>query len=86
MTLGKTIFLDPNLMAAAQHLPGLLLVHELVYVRQWGELEVIRFIWRYLSAYVVGRLKALATAPPPSGIPLEVDAGRGSRLPSDNSA
>jgi hypothetical protein len=80
MTLGKTIFLDPDLMAAAQHLPGLLLVHELVHVRQWDELGVIRFLWRYLSAYVGGRMKGLGHRAAYLAIPLEVEAQVAARL------
>lgn len=80
MTLGKTIFLDPDLMAAAQHLPGLLLVHELIHVRQWGELGVIRFLWSYLSAYVGGRWKGLGHRAAYLAIPLEEEARVAARL------
>jgi len=80
MTLGKTIFLDPALMMAAQHRPGLLLVHELVHVRQWGELGVIRFLWRYLTAYLEGRWKGLGHRAAYLAIPLEVEARVAARL------
>jgi len=80
MTLGKTIFLDPALMMAAQHRPGLLLVHELVHVRQWGELGVIRFLWRYLTAYLGGRWKGLGHRAAYLAIPLEVEARVAARL------
>jgi Domain of unknown function (DUF4157) len=80
MTLGKTIFLDPALMTAVQHRPGLLLVHELVHVRQWGELGVLRFLWRYLSAYVGGRWKGLGHRAAYLAIPLEVEARVAARL------
>jgi hypothetical protein len=80
MTLGKTIFLDPALMTVAQHRPGLLLVHELVHVRQWGELGVIRFLWRYLSCYLGGRWKGLGHRAAYLAIPLEVEARVAARL------
>jgi len=80
MTLGKTIFLEPALMTAAQHRPGLLLVHELVHVRQWGELGVIRFLWRYSTAYLGGRWKGLGHRAAYLAIPLEVEARVAARL------
>lgn len=80
MTLGRTIFLDPALMTAAQNRPGLLLVHELVHVRQWGELGVARFLWRYLSAYLGGRWRGLGHRAAYLAIPLEVEARVAARL------
>jgi hypothetical protein len=80
MTLGTTIFLDPAVLAAAQHRSGLLLVHELVHVRQWGELGVIRFLWRYLTGYLGGRWKGLGHHAAYLAIPLEVEARVTARL------
>jgi hypothetical protein len=80
MTLGRTIFLDPALMTAAQYRPGSILVHELVHVRQWGELGVARFLWRYLSAYLGGRWRGLGHRAAYLAIPLEVEARVAARL------
>ena len=80
MTLGNTIFLDPAVLAAAQHRSSLLLVHELVHVRQWGELGVIRFLWRYLTGYLGGRWKGLGHHAAYLAIPLEVEARVTARL------
>ena len=80
MTLGKTIFIDPSLMTAARHRPGVLLVHELVHVRQWGELGVMRFLWRYLTGYLRGRWKGLSHRAAYLAIPLEVEARVTARL------
>jgi Domain of unknown function (DUF4157) len=80
MTLGHTIFLDPTVLTAAQHRSGLLLVHELVHARQWGELGVIRFLWRYLTGYLHGRWKGLGHHAAYLAIPLEVEARVASRL------
>lgn len=74
MTLGRTILLDPLLLSAAQDRAGLLLVHELVHVRQWHELGVVRFLWRYLTAYVRGRFDRLGHRAAYLAIPLEVEA------------
>lgn len=51
-----------------------LLAHELVHVRQWRELGVIRFLWNYLVPYFAGRLKGLSHWEAYEGIPLEIEA------------
>jgi hypothetical protein len=51
-----------------------LLAHELVHVRQWRELGVVRFLWRYLSAYSRGRFGGLTHQEAYEAIPLEVEA------------
>ena len=80
MTLGHNIFVDPAVLTSAKHRPGQLLVHELVHVRQWGELGVIRFLWRYLSGYLGGRWKGLGHHASYLAIPLEVEARVAARL------
>lgn len=74
MTVRNTIFLDPSLIERAERRSGLLLVHELIHVRQWHELGVLRFLWRYLRAYIGGRLKRLGHRAAYLAIPLEVEA------------
>jgi len=74
MTLRNTILLDPTLLSAAQDRAGILLVHELVHVRQWHDLGVPRFLWRYLTAYLRGRFDGLGHRGAYLGIPLEVEA------------
>ena len=78
-TLGPAT-VDPAVLTAAKYRPGLLLVHELVHVRQWGELGVIRFLWRYLSGYLGGRWKGLGHHAAYLAIPLEVEARVAARL------
>ena len=51
-----------------------LLAHELVHVRQWRELGVARFLWRYLGAYARGRAAGLGHQRAYEAIPLEVEA------------
>ncbi|MGH8993382.1 MAG: hypothetical protein ACRDZ7_17880 [Acidimicrobiia bacterium] len=53
-----------------------LLAHEMVHVRQWEELGVPRFVWRYLSSYFRGRLGGLSHHDAYQAIPLEVEARR----------
>ncbi len=49
ITLGRRIYM------AAEHASDALLRHELVHVRQAGELGVMRFLWRYVSEYLRNR-------------------------------
>jgi hypothetical protein len=69
MTLGRFVLLRRD------HLEDEgLFQHELVHVRQWRELGAPRFLWRYLSAYVRGRLRGLGHQAAYRSIPLEVEA------------
>ena len=69
MTLGHTI------LVRREHAgDGALLDHEMVHVRQWEELGVPRFLWRYLSAYLRGRLGGLSHDDAYRAIPLEAEA------------
>lgn len=75
MTLRNTILVDPLLLSAPQE-GGLLLVHELVHVRQWHDLGVLRFLWRYLTDYLRGRWEGLGHRGAYLAIDLEVEARR----------
>ena len=54
ITLGRRIYV------AAGHASDALLRHELVHVRQAGELGVLRFLWRYVAEYVRNRRRGMA--------------------------
>jgi hypothetical protein len=69
MTLGRVILLRRD-----HRVDEALLAHELVHVRQWRELGVTRFLWRYLSAYSRGRAAGLGHQRAYEAIPLEVEA------------
>jgi hypothetical protein len=73
LTLPNRIYVDPSVLARTPG-PGLLLVHELIHVRQWAELGVARFLWRYLSAYLGGRMRGMDHRTAYLAIPLEVEA------------
>jgi hypothetical protein len=60
--------------------PGLLLVHELIHVRQWKELGVLRFLWRYIAAYLSARMRGQGHRGAYLAIPLEVEARAAARL------
>jgi hypothetical protein len=51
-----------------------LLRHEAVHVRQWRELGFVRFLWRYLGAYLRWRLRGYDHWAAYRRIPLEVEA------------
>ena len=69
MTLGRWILIRRG----HDHDRGLL-AHELVHVRQWRELGPLRFLWRYLGAYVRGRLRGLGHREAYAAIPFEREA------------
>jgi len=53
ITLGRRIYIAEGYATDA------LLRHELVHVRQAGELGVIRFLWRYAAEYVRNRHRGM---------------------------
>lgn len=69
MTLGHTILMRRRHLGDAP-----LLDHEMVHVRQWEDLGVPRFLWRYLTAYGQGRARGLSHQAAYRAIPLEVEA------------
>jgi hypothetical protein len=69
MTLGRWI-----LIRRGHEHDRALLAHELVHVRQWRELGVVRFLWRYLGAYARGRVRGLCHRDAYAAIPLEQEA------------
>ena len=76
MTLRRSIFLDPSALGGTMVGSRSLLVHELVHVRQWVELGVLGFLWRYLGGYLRGRWSGLGHREAYLGIELEVEARR----------
>lgn len=69
MTLGRWI-----LVRRGHEHDDALIAHELVHVRQWRELGVVRFLSRYLGAYVRARGRGLGHQAAYEAIPLEVEA------------
>lgn len=69
MTLDRWI-----LLRRGHELDRALLAHELVHVRQWRELGVVRFLSRYLSTYVRGRFRGLGHRAAYAAIPFEREA------------
>ncbi len=76
LTLGRVVLL-------ARPVPtdgwSMLLCHELVHVRQWADLGVGRFLWRYLGDFVRGVRRHRRWGPAYADIRAEVEARQISR-------
>jgi hypothetical protein len=69
MTLGRTILIRPG-----REDDDDLLAHELVHVRQWADLGHLRFLVRYLGAYLANLARLRRHMAAYRAIPLEVEA------------
>lgn len=76
MTVPWAIYVNPRLLSGDRKTLGVLLHHELVHVRQWGELGVARFLIRYLTDYWRGRRSGLTHHQAYLAISLEEEARR----------
>jgi hypothetical protein len=74
MALRSTIFIRSSVLGSDPSALGPLIVHELVHVRQWAELGVIRFLWQYVAGYLRGRLTGLPHQDAYRVIPIEIEA------------
>lgn len=74
MTLPHAIYISPVLLRGDPALLARLVQHELVHVRQWRELGVVRFLSRYLREYVSARIKGLDHVAAYHSISLEREA------------
>jgi len=59
MTLGNTVYVDPKVLNGPARALGLLVIHELVHVRQWRKRGVFSFLGTYGSDYLGGRRRKL---------------------------
>ena len=74
MTVPWAVYLDPQLLAGDVHRLGGLIVHELVHLRQWRQLGVARFLWRYLGDYWRARRRGFSHRQAYLAISLEEEA------------
>lgn len=74
MTLRNTVYVEPVVLAGSSRPLGLLVIHELVHVRQWRSLGVYGFLRRYLSDYLRGRRQKLGHRGAYRQIGLELEA------------
>jgi hypothetical protein len=74
MTLPWGIFVRGDLLAGDRSALAQLIRHELVHVRQWGELGPLRFLVRYLSEYLRLRRDGLGHQEAYRGISFEREA------------
>lgn len=59
MTLGSRVFVARSVLAGDPVVLGRLLVHECCHVRQWRQAGALRFVFRYLTDYLRGRVAGL---------------------------
>jgi hypothetical protein len=59
MTLGNTVYVHPSVLAGPARALGLLVIHELVHVRQWRKRGILGFLGSYGSEYLKGRRQKL---------------------------
>jgi hypothetical protein len=76
MTLPWAIYVKPGVLAGDRRVLGSLVFHELVHVRQWRDLGVVRFSLRYLAEYLRGRRAGLTHQEAYLAISLEEEARR----------
>ena len=55
ITLGRRIFIDPEILGGHPRPLGLLLIHELTHLRQWVDGGYLGFYVTYLFEYLEGR-------------------------------
>jgi hypothetical protein len=79
ITLGRRIYIAPDLLKRKQELIERTLRHELAHVRQIARLGVFRFYWRYLSEYLRYRWNRMSHQQAYDAISFEREAREESR-------
>lgn len=74
MTLGNTVYVNRSVLEGPSRGLGLLVIHELVHVRQWRKRGVFPFLGSYGKDYLKGRRKRLGHLGSYRDIGLEVEA------------
>jgi len=74
MTLGNTVYVHPAALAGSARALGLLVIHELVHVRQWRKGGVFGFLGSYGTDYLRGRREKLGHRGAYRQIEYEVEA------------
>jgi len=76
MTLPWAIYVRNDVLVGESSRLARLISHELVHVRQWQQLGIMRFLRLYLSDYLGGRRKGLSHNQAYLAISLEMEARR----------
>jgi hypothetical protein len=74
MTLPWAIYVRNDVLVGESSRLARLISHELVHVRQWQQLGIMRFLRLYLSDYLGGRRKGLSHNQAYLAISLEMEA------------
>ena len=75
ITIGRRVWISEG----ARDLEPLIR-HELVHVRQMGEVGVLRFLWRYVRHYIRNRRRGMRHHEAYLAIPYEVEAFAAERV------
>lgn len=76
MTLGRLIYISPDILDQGGPRLRQILVHELIHARQWKEMGTVGFLVTYLRQYLVGRLCGSSHQTAYRSIDAEVEARR----------
>lgn len=74
VTLWNLILIRPDMFDQPPERLAALAIHELVHVRQWRQLGMIGFGFRYFSAYIRGRLAGKSHHESYMDNPFEIEA------------
>ena len=74
ITLGRRIYVSPVVAGRSPDAAERLIRHELAHVRQWSQLGLFRFAFRYVRDYIRLRRSGLASQAAYRAIPFEVEA------------
>lgn len=81
ITLGRTVYVSPRMLDRSEAAVRSLIRHELVHVRQVGELGLFRFLYRYVAEYCRLRRSGLSSSDAYRNISFEVEAYRAEEEP-----
>jgi hypothetical protein len=74
LALPGSILVRPDVVRGDPARLAALICHELVHVRQWRTMGVVRFLWRYAGSYLLGRRRGLGHRESYRQIDQEVEA------------
>ena len=74
LALPRSILVRPDVVEGDPARLAALMCHELAHLRQWRAMGVVRFLWRYVRSYLLGRRSGLGHRESYRQIDQEVEA------------
>jgi hypothetical protein len=74
ITLGRRVYVGPDLLASTEREIAAIVAHEIEHVRQFARVGAARFAWIYLRDYARNRRKGMTAFAAYEAIPFEVEA------------